>query len=98
MPLGAQSSYETPSGSAGSGPRTKRENRVGVVTMVLLYFILPEAIPLLSKWMILEKKIGNDNRTNKPCIHAQAEMILYFLYNMDMLAFYECSNLIASQK
>ena len=30
--MGAQSSYETPSGSAGSGPRTKRENRVGVVT------------------------------------------------------------------
>ena len=35
MPLGAQSSYETPSGSAGSGPRTERENRVGVVTKVV---------------------------------------------------------------
>ena len=35
MPLGAQSSYETSSGLVGSGPRTKRENRVGVIIGVL---------------------------------------------------------------
>ena len=44
------------------------------------------------------KEIGDDNQTSKAYVHAQAEMILYFPYNMDMLAFHECSNLIASHK
>ena len=45
-----------------------------------------------------KKEIDDDNWTNKAYVHAQAEMILYFSYNMDMLAFYECSNLTASHK
>ena len=44
------------------------------------------------------KEISDDNRTSKAYIHAQAKMILYFPYNMDMLDFYECSNLIATHK
>ena len=44
------------------------------------------------------EEIGDDNRTSKAYVHAQAKMILYFLYNIDMLAFHECSNLTASHK
>ena len=45
-----------------------------------------------------EKEISDDNQTNKAYLYAQAEIILYFLYNMDMLAFHKCSNLTASHK
>ena len=45
-----------------------------------------------------EKEIDDDNWTSKAYIHAQVEMILYFSYNMDMLAFHECSNLKVSDK
>ena len=45
-----------------------------------------------------EEEISDDNRTNMAYVHAQAEMILYFSYNMDMLAFHECSNLTTFHK